>query len=110
MRSLKRKTKKGIVVSDKMQKTVVVEVSRSFPHPFYEKIVRSVKKMKAHDEKNECAIGDLVEIMECRPISRDKKWRVVKILGKAKVRAVDFPKGKEKKEEVSGEGEASDTK
>ena len=107
MRSLKRKTKKGIVVSDKMQKTVVVEVSRSFPHPFYEKIVHAIKKLKAHDEKNECAIGDVVEIMECRPISRDKKWRVVKILGKAKVRTVEFPIGDEKKEKVSGEGEVS---
>ena len=87
-----RKVRKGIVVSNKMDKTAVVEVQRTFSHPFYGKVVRMTNKLKAHDEKNECNPGDLVEIMETRPISRDKRWRLVKILGKAKVRVHTRPK------------------
>jgi small subunit ribosomal protein S17 len=80
-----------------MNKTAVVQVERTFQHPFYKKVVRTTQKFKAHDEKNECAIGDLVEIMETRPVSRDKKWRIVKILGKAKVSFHELPKKREKK-------------
>lgn len=78
MERTKRKTREGIVVSDKMQKTVVVQVERVFRHPFYDKVVRSATKFKAHDEEGQCKIGDLVEIMETRPLSKDKCWRVVR--------------------------------
>ncbi|MGA1844664.1 MAG: 30S ribosomal protein S17 [bacterium] len=78
-----RKKRIGIVVSDKMDKTVVVEVERRFTHPIYKKIIKQKKRFKAHDEKNECAIGDKVILMETRPISRDKRWRVVSIMEKA---------------------------
>lgn len=98
----KRKTKTGIVVSDKMQKTVVVEVKRTFRHPFYLKVVRSSKRYKAHDETNQCSVGDVVEIMETRPISREKRWRVVKTVGKTHVKFRELPK-KRKAEEVSAE-------
>ena len=74
----KKKRLEGIVVSDKMQKTVVVKVERKAAHPLYKKIVSYHKKYKAHDEKNECQIGDRVIIEECRPISKTKRWRVVK--------------------------------
>jgi small subunit ribosomal protein S17 len=109
LKRAKRKIRKGIVVSNKNNKTVVVEIQRTFKHPFYGKIVRMTNNLKAHDEKNECAIGDLVEIMETRPISRDKRWRLVKILGKVKVRVHDLPKGKREKpaaEEKKSEGGA----
>ena len=76
----KRKKFEGIVISDKMEKTVVVKVIRKFPHPLYKKISSYSKKYKAHDEKNECKIGDRVMIEECRPISKTKRWRVVKKL------------------------------
>lgn len=79
-----RKTRVGNVVSDKMDKTVVVAIVDSVKHPLYKKIVKRTIKFKAHDEKNECGIGDKVEIMETRPLSKDKHWRVVKILEKAK--------------------------
>lgn len=79
----KRKTRIGRVVSDKMDKTVVVQVERLAPHPLYGKILRRRKKFKAHDENNECRIGDLVEIMETRPLSKTKRWRVVRILERA---------------------------
>jgi small subunit ribosomal protein S17 len=82
-----------------MDKTAVVEVERVFQHSFYGKVVRSSKKFKAHDEKNECSSGDLVQIMETKPMSRDKRWRVVKILGKGKLRAHELPKKKEGKED-----------
>jgi len=95
----KRKTKIGIVVSSKMDKTCVVKVSRSYQHPFYKKIVRVSKKFKAHDGENKCGVGDKVEIMETRPISRDKRFRVVKILDKGKVSAHELPTKREKKEE-----------
>jgi small subunit ribosomal protein S17 len=79
-----RKTRTGVVVSDKMDKTVVVAVQDSVKHPLYKKIIKRTVKFKAHDEQNACGIGDKVEIMETRPLSRDKRWRVTEILEKAK--------------------------
>ena len=79
-----RKTRVGKVVSDKMDKTVVVSIQDNVKHPLYKKIIKRSVKVKAHDEKNECGIGDRVMIMETRPISKDKKWRVVQIIEKAK--------------------------
>ena len=79
-----RKNRVGIVVSDKMDKTVVVAVRERVKHPLYGKIVNRTKKFKAHDENNECGIGDRVLIAETRPISKDKCWRVVSIVEKAK--------------------------
>ena len=79
-----RKTREGVVVSDKMDKTVVVSVVDKYKHKLYKKTVTRVKKYKAHDENNECGIGDRVEIVETRPISKDKRWRVNKIVEKAK--------------------------
>jgi len=79
-----KKNLQGMVVSDKMDKTVVVTVQRSTQHPLYHKIVRRDKRYKAHDERNECRIGDTVRIMECRPFSRDKHFRVVQIVERAK--------------------------
>lgn len=79
-----RKTRIGMVVSDKMDKTVVVRISNRVQHPLYKKFVNKSVKFKAHDEKNECGIGDRVEIMETRPLSKEKHWRVVRIIEKAK--------------------------
>ena len=79
-----RKTRVGLVVSDKMDKTIVVAVQDSVKHPLYGKIVKRTVKFKAHDEKNECGIGDKVEIMETRPLSKDKNWRLIRIIEKAK--------------------------
>ena len=79
-----RKTHVGVVVSDKMDKTIVVAVKDSVQHPLYKKIMKRTVKFKAHDEKNECGVGDRVEIMETRPISADKRWRLVQIIEKAK--------------------------
>lgn len=79
-----RKTRLGSVISDKMDKTIVVAVVRKVKHPLYKKYVKLTKKLKAHDENNECNIGDYVEVAECRPISKDKCWRLVKIINKAK--------------------------
>lgn len=79
-----RKTMVGKVVSDKMNKTVVVSIQDNVKHPLYKKIIKRTVKFKAHDEKNECGIGDRVMIMETRPISKDKNWRVVQIIEKAK--------------------------
>ena len=79
-----RKTRVGIVTSDKMQKTVVVSVKDKVRHPLYKKIINRTVKIKAHDEKNECGIGDRVLVMETRPLSKDKRWRVVEIIEKAK--------------------------
>ena len=79
-----RKTRVGKVVSDKMDKTVVVSIQDNVKHPLYKKIIKRSVKFKAHDEKNECGIGDRVMIMETRPISKDTKWRVVQIIEKAK--------------------------
>jgi len=79
-----RKTRIGRVTSDKMDKTVVVAVETSVRHPLYNKIIKRTYKLKAHDEKNECGIGDRVRVMETRPLSKDKRWRLVEILEKAK--------------------------
>lgn len=79
-----RKTRVGKVVSDKMDKTVVVAIVDNVRHPLYKKIVKRTVKLKAHDQNNECNIGDKVQIMETRPLSKDKRWRVVTILEKAK--------------------------
>lgn len=79
-----RKTRVGLVVSDKMDKTVVVAIVDNVKHPLYKKIVKRTVRLKAHDEKNECRVGDRVEIMETRPLSKDKRWRVIEILEKAK--------------------------
>ena len=79
-----RKTRVGRVVSDKMQKTVVVAIEDNVKHPRYKKVIKNTVKFKAHDENNECGIGDTVEIMETRPLSKDKNWRVVRIIEKAK--------------------------
>lgn len=79
-----RKTQVGKVVSDKMDKTVVVAIEDSVRHPIYKKIIKRTIKFKAHDEKNECKIGDKVRIMETRPLSKDKRWRLVEIVEKAK--------------------------
>ena len=79
-----RKTRVGVVSSDKMDKTVVVTVKDKIKHPLYKKIVNRTIKFKAHDEKNECDVGDKVLIMETRPLSKDKRWRVVEIIEKAK--------------------------
>ncbi len=80
----RRKSRTGYVVSDKMDKTVVVAIDESVRHSLYGKSVRRTKKFKAHDENNECNIGDRVRIMETRPLSKDKRWRVVKIVEKVK--------------------------
>ena len=79
-----RKTRVGIVTSDKMDKTIVVSIVDNFKHPLYGKIVKRTYKLKAHDEKNECNIGDRVRVMETRPLSKDKRWRLVEIIEKAK--------------------------
>jgi small subunit ribosomal protein S17 len=79
-----RKTRVGMVVSDKMMKTVVVSIERRVQHPVYGKMVRRTKKLKAHDEQNEAKTGDTVRIMETRPLSKDKRWRVVEIIERAR--------------------------
>ena len=79
-----RKTRIGEVVSDKMDKTVVVAIKTKVRHPLYGKMVNRTRKFKAHDENNECGIGDTVKIMETRPLSKDKRWRLVEIVEKAK--------------------------
>ena len=79
-----RKTRVGMVVSDKMDKTVVVAIKDSVRHPLYKKIIKRTVKLKAHDEQNACGIGDRVLVMETRPLSSDKRWRVAEIIEKAK--------------------------
>ena len=79
-----RKTRVGKVVSDKMDNTVVVAIVDNVKHPLYKKIIKRTVKLKAHDENNECRIGDRVEVMETRPLSKDKRWRVTNIIEKAK--------------------------
>ncbi len=79
-----RKTRVGRVVSDKMDKTVVVAVEDSIKHPLYHKVIKRTYKLKAHDEKNECGVGDRIKVMETKPISKDKRWRLVEIVEKAK--------------------------
>jgi small subunit ribosomal protein S17 len=80
----RRRTKQGRVVSDKMDKTIVVVSETRVPHPIYGKIIRKSVKFKAHDEQNDAKIGDTVRIMECRPLSKDKRWRLVEVLERAK--------------------------
>lgn len=91
----KRKVLKGIVLSDKMDKTLVVNVERRYPHPIYKKIVRDKHKYKVHDAENSAHIGDEVEIMETRPLSKHKRWRLVKVINKNKTTKVEL------KEEVN---------
>ena len=79
-----RKTRVGIVISDKMDKTIVVAVADSVQHPLYKKTMKRTYKLKAHDENNECGVGDTVKVMECRPLSKDKRWRLVEVIEKAK--------------------------
>ncbi|MFZ0391756.1 MAG: 30S ribosomal protein S17 [Calditrichia bacterium] len=79
-----RKTRVGVVVSDKMTKTAVIAVERLIKHPMYKKYVKRTTRFKAHDEKNECQVGDVVKIMETRPLSKDKRWRIVEIIEKVK--------------------------
>ena len=79
-----RKTRTGVVVSDKMDKTVVVAIKERVKHPLYGKIVIRTKKFKVHDENNQCGVGDKVRVMETRPLSKDKHWRVIEIVEKAK--------------------------
>ena len=79
-----RKTRVGLVTSDKMDKTIVVSIVDNVKHPLYKKIVKRTYKLKAHDENNECKIGDRVKVMETRPLSKDKRWRLVEIVEKAK--------------------------
>ena len=84
IRTTSRKVRVGKVVSDKMDKTVVVTVEDRVAHPIYKKIIKSTYRLKAHDERNECGVGDTVRVMETRPLSKDKRWRVVEIVEKAK--------------------------
>ena len=84
VRTSSRKTRVGKVVSDKMDKTIVVAVEDLVAHPLYKKIIKRTYKLKAHDENNECGIGDRVRVMETRPLSKDKRWRLVEIIEKAK--------------------------
>ena len=79
-----RKKRVGKVVSDKMDKTIVVAIADNVKHPLYGKVIKTTLKLKAHDEQNECGVGDTVEIMETRPLSKDKNWRLVRIIEKAK--------------------------
>jgi small subunit ribosomal protein S17 len=78
-----RKTRVGKVVSDKMDKTIVVAIETSVKHPLYKKIIKRTYKLKAHDENNECKVGDKVKVMETRPLSKEKRWRLVEIIEKA---------------------------
>ena len=79
-----RKTRTGVVSSNKMDKTITIQVQRKLRHPIYGKYVKKTKKLMAHDEKNECSIGDTVKIMEIRPLSKKKRWRLLEVLEKAK--------------------------
>ena len=79
-----RKTRVGIVVSDKMDKTITIAIERKVPHPIYRKYFKKTTKLMAHDEKNECRLGDIVKIMETKPMSKNKNWRLVEIVEKAK--------------------------
>ena len=84
IRTTSRKMRVGKVVADKMDKTVVVEVADRVAHPIYKKIIKRTYRLKAHDEQNACGVGDTVKVMETRPLSKDKRWRVVEIVEKAK--------------------------
>ncbi|HEY5529946.1 MAG TPA: 30S ribosomal protein S17 [Thermoleophilia bacterium] len=80
---IKQRERQGVVVSDKMDKTIVIEVSSVRPHAEYKKIVRRTSRLKAHDEQNEAHVGDKVLVRECRPLSRDKTWRLIRVLERA---------------------------
>lgn len=82
-----RKERSGVVVSDRMQKTVVVSVERTVMHPKYKKVLRRSTRVKAHDETNQCRVGDRVVIVECRPLSRDKRWRVARVIERGRALA-----------------------
>jgi len=84
MRETRRKVREGLVVSDRMDKTVVVRIDSRVQHPLYKRVIRHTERFKAHDENNECKSGDRVRIMETRPLSADKTWRVIKIVERAK--------------------------
>jgi small subunit ribosomal protein S17 len=88
-----RKERNGVVISDRMQKTVVVSLERTVMHPKYKKVLRRRTRVKAHDESNQCHIGDRVLIVECRPLSRDKRWRVSKVLERARTMDTAESKG-----------------
>lgn len=88
-----RKKRSGLVVSDRMQKTVVVSIERTVLHPRYKKVLKRRTKVKAHDESNQCHIGDRVLIVECRPLSRDKRWRVSKVIEPARATEVPIDAG-----------------
>ncbi|MBU0559841.1 MAG: 30S ribosomal protein S17 [Bacteroidetes bacterium] len=79
-----RKTRLGVVIKNKMEKSILIAIERKVAHPIYKKYFKKTTKLMAHDEKNECSIGDLVKIMETRPLSKNKKWRVVEVIEKAK--------------------------
>ncbi len=79
-----RKTRVGIVVSDKMEKTITIAIERKVPHPIYRKYYKKTTKLMAHDEKRECRVGDKVKVMETRPLSKNKRWRLIEIVEKAK--------------------------
>ena len=79
-----RKTRVGLVVSDKMDKTIVVAIKDNVRHPLYKKIIKRTYKLKAHDEENTCKVGDKVEVMETRPLSKDKRWRLINVIERAK--------------------------
>ena len=83
-RITRRKVRQGLVVSDKMDKSIVVQIVRTVTHPIYKKVIKRSKKFIAHDEENACKIGDLVRIMECRPLSRHKRWRLVDVVERNK--------------------------
>jgi small subunit ribosomal protein S17 len=83
-RETSQRERQGVVVSDKMDKTIVVEVTSVKPHPLYDKVVRQSDRLKAHDETNEAHLGDRVLVRECRPLSKDKCWRLIKVLERAK--------------------------
>ncbi|MBN2057534.1 MAG: 30S ribosomal protein S17 [Candidatus Saganbacteria bacterium] len=108
----KRKIRTGVVISNRMQKTVVVETERVFRHPLVKKVVRANRRLKAHDEQNVCQPGDIVEVMETRPLSRDKRWRVIKVVGKGKLSLHERPKkhdASEKPAEAGKEAELDPT-
>jgi len=94
LKDANRKIREGIVVSNKMSKTVVVIVERNFQHPLYKKVIRKTNKFKAHDEGNVCAIGDKVKIMEVRPLSADKRWIVLEVMGHGTERIAEEDKGR----------------
>ena len=86
MRDTNRKTRIGLVVSDKMDKTITVAIVNNVRHPLYKKIMKRTYKLKAHDENNDCNIGDKVKVMETRPLSKDKRWRLVEVIQKADIK------------------------